>query len=242
MMRFNLNNMQNFDINKSMKYLIFISFVIQWSFLSMVVNLFTMGILGIPLFVLMILDALTMLKFEDKTIKRPSFILSKIWDAIDIISNKNHINKQNYNSNSSSSIINIFDKISDKLDYVTNIIKNLINNFDDEKVNNNKYYKERQLNKFSDEIGEEIIIEYTSQDNILKKKSFIYKDRATTFINTLESNGYKNYSKYNIDANNGLTYLVFNKNKDIIDVFSNKIQTRHDDNNYKIITEGWPEK
>jgi hypothetical protein len=147
-----------------------------------------------------------------------------------------------FNHNSSSSIIRIFDKIFSKLDDVTNIIKNLINNFDEDEATNNKYYKERELNRFSDEIGEEIIIEYTSQENILKKKSFIYKDRATTFINMLESNGYKNYSKYNVNPENGLTYLVFNKNKDIVDVFTNKIQIEHDDKNYKIITEGWPEK
>ena len=242
MMRFNLNNMQNFDINKSMKYLIFLSFVTQWSFLSMIINLFTMGIIGIPLFILMILDALTMLKFEDKTIKKPSFILSKLLDVIDTISNKGNTNNPNYKTNSSSSLFKIFDKISYKLDNITNIIKNLINNFDDDESTDNKYYKERQLNKFSNEIGKEIIIEYTSQDNILKKKSFMYKDRATTFIKMLESNGYKNYSKYNIDPNNGLTYLVFNKDKDIVDVFTNKIQIKHDDNNYKIITEGWPKK
>ena len=241
-MRFNLNDMQNIDINKSMKYLIFLSFVTQWSFLSMIVNLFTMGIIGIPLFILMILDALTMLKFEDKTIKRPSFVLTKIWDVIDAISNKKNMNNQTYYQKGSSSIIRIFDKISSKLDDVTNIIKNLINNFDKDEVTNNKYYKERELNKFSNEIGEKIIIEYTSQENILKKKSFIYKDRATTFINMLESNGYKNYSKYNVDPENGLTYLVFNKNRDIVDVFTNKIQIEHDDKNYKIITEGWPEK
>ena len=54
-MKFNFNNMQDFDMNKSMKYLIFLSFVTQWSFLSMIINLFTMGIIGIPLFILMIL-------------------------------------------------------------------------------------------------------------------------------------------------------------------------------------------
>lgn len=240
-MRFNLNNMQNFDINKSMKYLIFLSFVTQWSFLSMIINLFTMGIIGIPLFILMILDALTMLKFEDKTIKRPSFILSKLWDVIDGISNPRGTNNRNY-QNSFSSLFKTFEKVSHKLDDITNIIKNLINNFDDDESTDNKYYKERELNKFSPEIGETITIEYTSQDNILKKKSFLYKDRATTFIKMLESNGYKNYSKYNIDPNSGLTYIVFNKDKDIVDVFTNKILIRHDENNYKIITEGWPEK
>ena len=84
-MKFNFNNMQDFDMNKSMKYLIFLSFVTQWSFLSMIINLFTMGIIGIPLFILMILDALSMLHYEDKTIKRPSFILAKIWDVVDRI-------------------------------------------------------------------------------------------------------------------------------------------------------------
>ncbi|HIH36154.1 MAG TPA: hypothetical protein HA255_06865, partial [Methanosphaera sp.] len=123
-----------------------------------------------------------------------------------------------------------------------NKINNLINNFDDDESRNNKYYKERELNKFSDEIGKKIIIEYTSEDNNLKKKTFQYKDRATTFIKMLESNGYKDYTKYNVDPKNSLTYIIFNKNKDIVNVFENKIQTKHDDKNYKIITEGWPKK
>ncbi len=242
MMKFNLNNMQNFDMNKTMKYLIFLSFVTQWSFLSMIINLFTMGIIGIPLFILMILDALTMIQFEDKTIKRPSFILSKIWDIFDAVSNRNQVNNYNQKMNNSSQLFNGVENISNSLKNIINKIKNIINNFDEDESNNNKYYKERELNRFSDEIGENITIEYTSQDNILKKKSFKYKDRATTFIKMLESNGYKDYTKYNVNPNNSLTYIIFNKNKDIINVFENKVQTKHDDENYKIITEGWPKK
>lgn len=241
MMKFNLNNMQNFDMNKTMKYLIFLSFVTQWSFLSMIINLFTMGIIGIPLFIVMILDALTMIKFEDKTIKRPSFILSKIWDILDRLSNKDNKNYNN-NTNNFSSFYRGIGNISKTFNGLRNKINNLINNFDDDESRNNKYYKERELNKFSDEIGKKIIIEYTSEDNNLKKKTFQYKDRATTFIKMLESNGYKDYTKYNVDPKNSLTYIIFNKNKDIVNVFENKIQTKHDDKNYKIITEGWPKK
>lgn len=240
-MKFNFNNMQDFDMNKSMKYLIFLSFVTQWSFLSMIINLFTMGIIGIPLFILMILDAFSMLHYEDKTIKRPSFILAKIWDVVDRFSNKNKKDLR-YNPNNQSSLLRSIDNISYKLNNITNKIKNLINNFNDDESTNNKYYKERELNKFSDEIGEYIIIEYTSQDNKLKKKSFNYKDRATTFIKMLESNGYKNYTKYNVNPNNALTYIIFNKDKDIVDAFANKIQIKHNEKNYKLITEGWPKK
>lgn len=241
MMKFNLNNMQNFDMNKTMKYLIFLSFVTQWSFLSMIINLFTMGIIGIPLFIVMILDALTMIKFDDKTIKRPSFILSKIWDILDRLSNKDNKNYNN-NTNNFSSFYRGIGNISKTFNGLRNKINNLINNFDDDESRNNKYYKERELNKFSDEIGKKITIEYTSEDNNLKKKTFQYKDRATTFIKMLESNGYKDYTKYNVDPKNSLTYIIFNKNKDIVNVFENKIQTKHDDKNYKIITEGWPKK
>lgn len=241
MMKFNLNNMQNFDMNKTMKYLIFLSFVTQWSFLSMIINLFTMGIIGIPLFIVMILDALTMIKFDDKTIKRPSFILSKIWDILDRLSNKDNKNYNN-NTNNFSSFYRGIGNISKTFNGLRNKINNLINNFDEDESRNNKYYKERELNKFSDEIGKKITIEYTSEDNNLKKKTFQYKDRATTFIKMLESNGYKDYTKYNVDPKNSLTYIIFNKNKDIVNVFENKIQTKHDDKNYKIITEGWPKK
>lgn len=241
-MKFNLNDMQNFDMNKTMKYLIFLSFVTQWSFLSMIINLFTMGIIGIPLFILMILDALTMIKFEDKTIKRPSLVLSKIWDVIDAFSNKGNSNNYNHNVNDSSPLYKGADNISNGFKNLRNKIQNLINNFDEDKSNNKKYHRERELNKFSDEIGENITIEYTSQDNVLKKKSFKYKDRATTFIKMLESNGYMDYTKYNVNPADSLTYIIFNKNRDIVNVFENKIQTKHDDENYKIITEGWPEK
>ena len=240
-MKFNLNDMQNMDLNKSMKYLLFLSFVTQWSFLSMIINLFTMGIIRIPLFVLMIIDALTMLKIQNKTIKRPSFILSKIWDLIDIITN--HRNTKNYNYGYNDSTVHtVFDRISHSLSNCINKIKNIFNNYNEDKINRKKYDKEREINKFSDEIGKNITIEYTSPDKKLKKKSFKYNDRATTYVNMLESEGYKNYTKYNIDPQTGSTYIVFNKNKDIIDLSANKIQLKHDDKDYKYVTYGWPKK
>lgn len=240
-MKFDYNNMQNMDINKMIKYLIFISFVIQWSLLSMIINLFTMGIVSIPLFILMIIDALTMIKYSSKTIKRPSYILSKIWDLIDIIKSKSsgqkYTNQNVYSSadRSENTIINYFTNICDK-------IKNLFNNFKSSKLNNEKYEKQRQINKFSTEIGKKITIEYTSDNNKIKKKNFEYKDQAITFINILESKGYKDYSKYNLNPKESKTYMIFNKNKDIINLKNNKIQLKKDEPDYKYVINGWPKK
>lgn len=238
-MKFNLNDMQNFDINKSMKYIIFLSFVTQWSFLSMIINLFTLGIFRIPLFIIMIIDALTMIRNDSKTIKRPSWILSRIWDLIDIFTN-NRNSQGYYNSNKNNSIYNAFNNISNNINNFSNKIKNIFNNLKEEKLSSKKYDKERELNKFSNEIGKKITVEYTSENNKLKKKSFKYKDRASTYINMLESKGYKNYTKYNLDATNSLTYIIFNKDKDIVDLTSNKIQLSHKNTEYKFVTDGWP--
>lgn len=238
-MKFNLNDLQNLDINKSMNILLFLSFVMQWSFLSMIINLFTMGIIRIPLFILLILDVISMIFLQNKTIKRPSFILSKIWDLIDIITN--HRNNSTYNSHGrNTSLTTPFENISRSFNNVINKMKNLINNFKSDKINNKKYDTERQLNKFSGEIGKKITIEYTSQNNKLKKKSFEYKDRASTYVNMLESEGYKNYTRYNLDPKTSQSYIIFNKNKDIINLSENRIQLKHDDKDYKFVTAGWP--
>ena len=199
-----------------------------------------MGMISIPLFVLMIVDALTMLKFEDKTIKRPSFILSKIWDFIDMF--KRQKKEPTLYRQEESSLLSSFDNITSYFSNIGKKIKNLFNNLEEEKVNDKKYDTERKLNKFSDEIGEKITIEYTSPDKKLKKKTFEYKDRAITYIKMLESNGYKNYTKYNLNADTSSTYIILNKNKDIVDIEKNRIQLKHDDPDYKYVIRGWPKK
>lgn len=239
-MKFDYNNLQNMDINKMMKYMIFLSFVTQWSFISMIINLFTMGIIRIPLFVLLIIDALTMITYKEKTIKRPSYLLSKLWDFIEYIQGSRGMNS--YNSRNVNSLANTFSNINFHIKNTSNKIKNIFNNIHSVKINHRKYDKERELNKFSDEVGKKVTIEYTSHDNKLKKKSFEYKDRANTYIKMLESQGYKNYTKYNLDPKQSQTYIIFNKNKDIIDIEHNKIQLKKEDKDYKYVIDGWPKK
>lgn len=234
-MKFDYNNMQNMDINKTMKYLIFISFAFQWSIISMILNLFTMGIIRIPLFILLIIDALTMITYKEKSIKKPSYILAKLWNLIEYIQtgrlNRNYNSSGNAISNINYQFINLKNKITD-----------LINNLKDNKQKQKKYNMERELNKFNPEIGKKVIIEYTSENKKLEKKSFKYKDRAITHIKMLESKGYKNYTKYNLNPEESLTYMIYNKNRDIIDLENNTIQLKKDDKDYKFVTDGWPKK
>ncbi|MBR0472092.1 MAG: hypothetical protein IJI98_05290 [Methanosphaera sp.] len=240
-MKFDYNNIQNMDINKMMKYLIFISFATQWSLISMILNLFTMGLIRIPLFILLIIDALSMLVFKEKTVKRPSFLLSKLWDLIEYIQGSRS-NPGYSTASKSGSVSNTFNNVTNSVNKTKNKIKNVFHNLNSIKINNKKYNKERELNKFSSEIGKKITVEYTSQDNKLQKKTFEYKDRATTYIKMLESKGYKNYTKYNINPTQTETYIIFNKNKDIIDIENNKIQLKKQDKNYKYVVDGWPKK
>ncbi len=239
-MKFDYNNMQNMDINNMMKYIVFISFVAQWSIISMILNLFTMGILRLPLFVLLIADALTMIKLKNKTIKRPSFLLSKMWDVIEFFQHRK--SNESYHGGNSSSSSSIVSTISNHFTSIKDKIRNIFNNFNSSNNQDKKYNTERELNKFNAEIGKKITIEYTSEDNKLKKKDFKYKDRATTYIKMLEAKGYKNYTKYNLNPQQSLTYIIFNKNKDIIDIENNRIQTKKEDKDYKFITDGWPKK
>ena len=239
-MKFDYNNMQNMDINNMMKYIVFISFVAQWSIISMILNLFTMGILRLPLFVLLIADALTMIKLKNKTIKRPSFLLSKMWDVIEFFQHRK--SNESYHGGNSSSSSSIVSTISNHFTSIKDKIRNIFNNFNSSNNQDKKYNTERELNKFNAEIGKKITIEYTSEDNKLKKKDFKYKDRATTYLKMLEAKGYKNYTKYNLNPQQSLTYIIFNKNKDIIDIENNRIQTKKEDKDYKFITDGWPKK
>ena len=240
-MRQNFNNFQNYDINNMMKYLTIFSFIVQWSFLSMILNLFTMGIIRFPLFILFILDALTMISMKNKTIKRPSFILSKIWNIIDFITLKrnNQVNTNQYNNNS---VVNTYDNVTSTFRNISNKINNTINNIRSWKINNKKYDKERKINKFPDKIGKKVIIEYISPDEKLKRKTFEYKDRAITYMKMLESNGYKNYSVYSVNPNIAPAYMIFNKDKDIVDLENMQIKLKKDDKNYKFVTDGWPKK
>lgn len=235
-MRQNFNNYQNLDINNMMKYLIIFSFIAQWSFLSMILNLFTMGIVRLPLFILFILDALSIFTIKNKTVKRPSFILSKIWDLIDFVSIRTK--RQDYNYTNTNSLV----KVRDSITNITNKIKNMINNIHSLKKDNKKYEAQRKLNKFPDNIGKKINIEYISPGEKLQRKTFEYKDSAVTFVKMLESNSYKNYSIYSINTKLSPAYMIFNQKRDIVDLEKMKIKITSKDKNYKFVTDGWPKK
>lgn len=239
-MKQNFYNNQNYDINNMMKYLTIISFIVQWSFLTMLLNLFTMGLVRFPLFIIFILDALSIFMIKNKTIKRPSFILSKIWDLIDLITMKR--NGQNLNNANTNSLVNVHNSITNVIDKISKKIKNTTNNFDNLKKEDKKYEAQRELNKFPDSIGKKVIIEYISPGQKLKRKTFEYKDSAVTFIRTLESNSYKNYSIYSINTQLAPAYMIFNQNRDIVDLEKMKIKITSKDKNYKFVTDGWPKK
>lgn len=100
---------------------------------------------------------------------------------------------------------------------------------------------ERQLNKFSADIGKKVYIESLS-DGKITKKDFKYKDRAVSYVNMLKSNGYKDFTKYNLDINTAKAYIIFNKDDDIVNLDSNSVETSHLDNDYKFIISDWPRK
>lgn len=239
-MRQDFNNFQNFDINNMMKYLIIFSFVAQWSFLSMILNLFTMSMIRFPLFILFILDALSMFSIKNKTIKRPSFILSKIWDLIDLITTRRRGHNNTYSN--TNSMVDTYNSLTNTITNITNKIKNVTNNLDNWKKDNKKYEAQRELNKFPDNIGKKVIIEYISPGEKLKRKTFEYKDSAITFIKMLESNSYKNYSLYTVNTQLAPAYQIFNQNRDVVDLENMKIKITKEHKNYKFVTEGWPKK
>lgn len=238
-MRDNFNNFTNqfnqYNQNsmKMFKYIYIISFIFQWSILSMVLNLFTLGIFRRLLFVVFILDALSMIIKEDKSMKCPSFILSKIWYIIDKIDMKKTATIISYYINRFTTA---FKTTYTKVKYsLSNIKENILNI----KNRESKFKKERNINKFSSQVGSKVTVEYIKPGEKLQRKTFKFKDRALSFIHLLESEGYKDYSSYNLDINMTPAYMVVNKNRDIIDVEQNKVKLSHESRDYKFVVDGW---
>lgn len=240
-MQQNFNNLNNFNMNNIFKIMFIVSFMLQWSILSFILNLVTLWFFRIPLFLIFILDALSMLIIQNKTLKRPSFVLSKIWDLLEFL----HIGKKGYNPN----IYDVSQKVgnsSNKIKHFTYNLNTKINNFKESifsfKKDHFKYKTERNRNKFSPEIGNKVIVEQIIPGKKIQKKSFKYKDRAASYINVLKENGYKDFTKYNLDVNTCNAYLVVNKKRDIIDVENNSIALSHESKDYNIIVGNWPKK
>lgn len=63
-----------------------------------------------------------------------------------------------------------------------------------------------------------------------------------SYVNVLKENGYKDFTKYNINVNTGSAYLIVNKNRDIVDIENNSIQMSHDSKDYDMIVDNWPKK
>lgn len=235
--RNNYSNLGNLNLNNIMTATYIFSFIFQWSILSMIINLFTMGMIRRELFILFILDAISMLIIKDKTMIKPSFILTQLWNLISILFKTDKVNTNNpleilmMLSNVKNKISNAFHSIKNKF----NNVKNSITSVERE---NRKYEKTRDLNKFNDEIGSKVTVESVS-DGKYDKKTFKYKDRTQSYVHMLEANGYKNYRKYSINPEHGKSYIIINKNKDIIDIENNRIDIKHDHPDYKFIIDGW---
>ena len=233
----NYSNFGNININKIMNYGYIISFIFQWSIISMIINLFTLGIFRLPLFVIFILDALSMMIIKNKTLIKPSFILTQFWNLISILFNTDTPNTQNpleimmMLNNVKNKISNTFNSIKNKFSNIKNSITSINND-------NKKYEKTRDINKLSDEIGKKVTVISVSHGKY-DEKTFKYKDRTQSYVHMLESNGYKNYSKYSLDPENSKSYIILNKNKDLIDIENNKIQLKHDHPDYKFVLDGW---
>lgn len=196
-----------------------------------------MGMIRLPLFIVFIADALSMLLVKDKTIIKPSFLLTQLWNLISIIfktdtpNTKNPIEIMMKASNFRNKLASSFSNIKNKF----NNTKNSINDADREK---RKYEKTRKLNRFNDEIGNKVTVESVVNGKY-DKKTFKYKDRTQSYVHMLEVNGYKNYTKYNLNPDNSKSYIILNKKKDIIDIENNKIELKHDHPDYKFIIDGW---
>lgn len=140
-----------------------------------------------------------------------------------------------------SNMNNHINNFTDKIHNVHGKIDNFINNMNNKLRKDKKYKQERQNNKFNPEIGKKVIVESIS-DGKKTKKTFKYKDRTLTYIHTLEANGYKNYTHYNLDLKYAKAYIILNDNKDIIDVENNKIKCAKNDKNYNFLINQWPIK
>lgn len=239
-MQQNFNNLNNMNINNIYKMIFIFSFMFQWSILSFIINLVTLWTFSHILFVIFIIDAISMLIIKNKTIKRPSFILSKIWDLLEFLHVSNGQNPNIYDISRKTQ--NFSYKVQDTYNSIKTKISNTLNKITNFKQEHNKYQTERNKNKFSKEIGKKVTVEQITYGKKLQKKSFKYRDRTMSYIKVLEKNGYKDYTKYNLDPNISNAYIIVNKNKDIIDVKNNSIAINHNTNDYKIVLEGWPKK
>ncbi|MDO5825862.1 MAG: hypothetical protein Q4Q22_05740 [Methanosphaera sp.] len=233
----NYSNLGNLNVNNITNVIYIFSFIFQWSMISMILNLFTMGMIRRELFVLFLLDAISMLAIKDKTIIKPSFLLTQLWNLVSLVFNSDKLNTNNpleilmMLSTFRNKISNAFNDLKFKF---TNVKKS-INTVERE---NRKYEKTRNLNKFNEEIGNKVTVESVSNGKY-DKKTFEYKDRTQSYVHMLEANGYKNYRNYGLDPQNSKSYIIINKNKDIIDVENNKIDIKHDHPDYKFVIDGW---
>ncbi|OED30364.1 hypothetical protein [Methanosphaera sp. WGK6] len=245
-MKQTFNNMNpNMNLNNILLVMYILSFLIQWSILRFILNLVTLWLFRPFIFVLFIIDAITIFLMKNKTIKRPSFILSKIWDIIDYFIKPKYNSQQN-NFQENMIILTKLGEIGTKITNTFNNIKIKLINFKDNIINlrkeNNKYNTERQINKFSNEIGSKVTIEYIEPGKKLHKKTFKYKDRLTSYIRVLESNGYKDYTKYNVNLDTAPAYIIINKNRDLVDIEKNIIKLNHNTTDYSFILNDWPKK
>ncbi|MBR3213396.1 MAG: hypothetical protein IKF79_02665 [Methanosphaera sp.] len=236
-MQSNYSNLGNININNILNVTYIISFIFQWSLLSMIINLFTMGMIRRELFVIFILDAISMLIIKDKSIIKPSFILTQLWNLISFIFKTDKVN-----TNNPIEIImmlsNARTKISDSIKTLKDKITNVKHSINSVERENRKYEKTRNLNKFSDEIGSKVTVESVSNGEY-DKKTFKYKDRTQSYVHMLEANGYKNYRQYSLNPQISKSYIIINKNKDLIDIENNRIDIKHDHPDYKFIIDGW---
>ncbi len=233
------NNMySNFNrVSRYAKYLYIISFVIQWSILMMILNIVTLYLLRIPLFILFIIDALTMIHRPQKSIRRPSYILTHIWNFIDSISDP-----QSRTHDVLMTIESYIRKFCYRIENIYARIRNALNNFRLNQNKEQKYNRERDLNKFSSKIGSKVTVESIKPGGKIEKKSFKYKDRAISYVNLLKSNGYKDYTQYNVDLNQSPAYIVVNKNRDLIDLELEDVKMFSTDKHYNLVVDGWPKK
>ncbi|WP_455644884.1 hypothetical protein [Methanosphaera sp.] len=245
-MKQTFNNMNpNMNINNILTIMYILSFLVQWSILRFIINLVTLWLFRPIVFIIFIIDAITIFTMKNKTIKRPSFILSKIWNIIDYFIKPKYNNQPN-NFQENMQILTKLGEIGTKITDTFNNIKTKLINFKDSLLNirkeDNKYNTERKINKFSDEIGGKVTIEYIEPGEKLHKKTFKYKDRLTSYIRVLESNGYKDYTKYNINLDTAPAYIIINKNRDLVDIDENKIKLTHNTKDYSFILNEWPKK
>lgn len=228
------NQANNSNFMKMSKWMYIISFIFQWSILSMIINLFTLGIFRYLVFILFIFDGISMIVKKNKTIKAPSFILSKIWYILD------HINMGNFMYKTSYYTHVFVDKITGVYNTLKNKISNLNQIFTRQKQRSNKYKKERNFNKFSDEIGRKVIVSYVDDNGNCGRKEFKYKDRLNSYLKMLNDDGYKDFTQYNVNPKLTPSYVVLTSHGDLVDVENNSVKLSRKSSDYKFIMDSWP--